>query len=167
MAGQYERAAATDRDDPPVVRVIALDLLRRHDEVRALIGEQLERRLPPVLALFFRAIEHVLADRHDEALAAADRALRQWTVRDPCGTYYLARTLALIGHGEAMATLRRSVERGFHPYTFFARDPWLDRLRAEAGFREILRIAEVGYHDAAAAFAAAGGERILGSVPRD
>ena len=70
-------------------------------------------------------------------------------------------------HPEALAIFRRAVERGFHCATFFWRDPWLDSLRGDANFSAVIRLAEAGYRDAAAAFVAAGGEQMLGPVQQD
>ena len=42
------------------------------------------------------------------------------------------------------------------------REPWLDSLRGSSEFKSIVQVAETGYRDAAAAFAAAGGETLLG-----
>jgi hypothetical protein len=62
---------------------------------------------------------------------------------------------------------RRAIEGGFHCSTFFARDPWVDSLRGNPEFNALIAQAEAGYRDAAAAFLAAGGEQMLGSVEQD
>ena len=97
----------------------------------------------------------------------ADELLRKWRLRDPCGTYYLARILASLEHSGALPMLEHAVDTGFHCYTFFARDPWLDPVRTDSAFRAILQRAEAGYRDARAAFVAAGGEALLGPVQTD
>ena len=60
--------------------------------------------------------------------------------------------------------LRRAIEGGYYMYPFVVRDPCLDPLRGGSEFNEIVRLAESGYRDAAAAFTAAGGEKLLGPV---
>ena len=89
-----------------------------------------------------------------------------WRMRDPCGTYYFARTLALIEHPAAIRLLKQSVEGGFCPYEFMRRDPWLDPLRGSAAFEDIMQFAEARVQEAATAFVAAGGETILGPLKR-
>jgi hypothetical protein len=91
--------------------------------------------------------------------------LKNWHLRDPCATYYLARSLAAVEHPEAIPMFKRAVG-GLHAYHFFARDPWLDPVRSAPGFEAILGFAETRYQDAAAAFVTAGGEQILGPVRR-
>jgi hypothetical protein len=56
------------------------------------------------------------------------------------------------------------VEGGFHSYSFFERDPWLDPVRSDPAFAGIMGFAQTRYLDAGAAFVAAGGERILGPL---
>jgi len=103
-----------------------------------------------------------LAGGGTDARAVADEVLAKWRLRDPCGTFYLARALARIEHPGALTILRRAVEGGYYIYPFITRDPWLDPLRGSSEFNAIVRLAESGYRDAAAAFAAAGGEKLLG-----
>ena len=115
--------------------------------------------------MFQRIIEGTLAlwrgDR-ETARAATDAMIERWPLRDPCSTYYLARTLSATEHPRAMEMLRRSIEGGFHTYSLLQRDPWLDPLRHHPEFHEVVGYAEAQYRDAIEAFRAAGGDRILG-----
>jgi hypothetical protein len=65
-----------------------------------------------------------------------------------------------------MALLERVVRGGFHCHTALSRDPWLDPLRTRPEFVRAVREAETGHERAAAAYLAAGGERILGAGTR-
>ncbi len=108
----------------------------------------------------------MLQENREDAQRAADELLPMWRLRDPCATYYFARTLAAIDHPDAIRMLKQSVEGGFDPYAFLLRDPWLDPLRGSAAFEDVMRFAEARVQEAATAFVAAGGETILGPLER-
>jgi hypothetical protein len=90
--------------------------------------------------------------------------LAVWRVRDPCAAYYLGRALAAIQHPQAMEMMRRVVDGGYHPTALLRSDPWLDPLRSEPAFNEIVKIAEAGRRDAERTFLESGGERVLGPL---
>ena len=167
MTDEYERAIEADQDDPPIVSMLALELMGRRDQAMAHARQQIAGTMPPLLRSFFEVTLALLEGKRSDALAGADETLKIWRLRDPCATYYLARGLSLMQHPSAISMLKRSVEGGFHCYPFFTRDPWLDPLRAEPEFSDILRLAQTGYRAAADAFVAAGGERILGAFQRE
>ena len=161
-AGEYERVIETDLEDPPLVTALAMDILGRREEAIA----HLQRYLVPGLpALFRRIIEGTVALWREDAAtarAAGDAMIERWPLRDPCSTYYLARTLAASEHPRAMEILRRSLEGGFHAHSLLVRDPWLDPVRPDPAFNDLLAFARRQVEEASAAFLAAGGERILG-----
>jgi eukaryotic-like serine/threonine-protein kinase len=167
MTGEYEKAIAFDQDEPSIVTLLALDLMGDRERAIAHTRQQLAPGLPPLFRLFFEATLAVLEERWADAVASADQLLDKWRLRDPCGTYYLARALAAVRHTEALPMLRRAVDGGFHCYPFFSRDPWLDSLRANGEFSAVIRLAEAGYREAVAAFVAAGGEQLLGPVQQN
>ena len=111
------------------------------------------------------------------ALVAAarllDRGARRRGRRHPpyvCGIgprseaeYYAARHLAHIGAPDvALPILQRAVEGGYFCYPAMAGDPWLDSLRGQPLFHDVLARARAGCGAAAAAFVAAGGDAVLG-----
>jgi serine/threonine protein kinase/tetratricopeptide (TPR) repeat protein len=161
-AGEYEKATAHDHEEPPLVSLLALDLMGRRDEAVAHARRQLVPGLPALFRRFFELMIAGLDGDDAEARAASDEILARWRLRDPCGTFYLARALARIEHPSALPMLKRAVAGGYYIYTFITRDPWLDPLRGSSEFNAVVRLAEAGYRDAVAAFAAAGGEKLLG-----
>jgi hypothetical protein len=167
MTGDYEKAVEFDQDEPSLVAILALDLMGDRDRAISHARRQFDPGLPILVRLFFEGTLAVLEERRADVLTAADRLLKVWSLRDPCGTYYFARALATVQHPEALPMFRRAVESGFHCWTFFARDPWLDSLRGIPEFNAVIQIAEAGYRDAADAFVAAGGEQMLGPVSHD
>jgi hypothetical protein len=163
-AGEYEKVIETDLEDPPLVTALAMDILgRRRDAVA-----HLQRYLIPGLpTLFRRIIEGTLALWEGDRAAArraCDAMIERWPLRDPCSTYYLARTLAAAEHPRAMEMIRRSIEGGFHSHSLLVRDPWLDSVRSAAGFEDVMAYAQRQVQEASAAFLAAGGDRILGAI---
>jgi serine/threonine protein kinase/tetratricopeptide (TPR) repeat protein len=167
MIGDYEKAVAFDQDEPSLIAILALDLMGERERAIAHARQQVSAGLPLLVRLFFEGTLAVLEERRDDVRATADRLLKMWSLRDPCGTYYFARALAAVQHPAALAMFRRAVEAGFNCAPFFSRDPWLDSLRGNPDFDALIQIADAGYRDAAAAFVAAGGEQMLGPVQQD
>jgi TolB-like protein/tetratricopeptide (TPR) repeat protein len=164
MTGSYEQAIQTDVDDPPYLTALALDLLGRRGEAIEHVNRHMSGGMPRMFRLFFEATKEVLEGRLEAARRIGDEVLSLWRLRDPCATFYLARTLALGEHPDAIRMFRRAVEGGFHAYSFYLQDPWLDSLRGDPTFDEILRFAQARVQEAGEAFAASGGERILGPL---
>ncbi|HKH71150.1 MAG TPA: protein kinase [Vicinamibacterales bacterium] len=167
MTAEYDKAIAFDQDEPSLIAILALDLMGDRARAIAHARQQLAPGLPLMFRLFLEGILAVLEDRRDVVRTTGDRLLTMWSLRDPCGTYYFARSLAAVEHPEALTMLRRAIDGGFNCATFFARDPWLDSLRGNPEFDALMAQAEEGYQDAAAAFVAAGGEQMLGTVEQE
>jgi serine/threonine protein kinase/tetratricopeptide (TPR) repeat protein len=164
LAGEYELAVAHDRDDPPIVSTLALDLMGQRERAVAHARQQMLSGMPTLVRLFYELTVAHLEDRREDARALAEPMLAKWRLRDPCPTFYLARTLAAIGHPSALSMCRRAVEGGYYCHSFITHDPWLDSLRGSAEFTRIFQRAESAYRDAADAFIAAGGVKLLGTV---
>jgi hypothetical protein len=167
MIGDYEKAVAFDQDEPSLIAILALDLMGERERAIAHARQQLGPGLPLLVRLFFEGTLAVLEERRADVLTITERLLTLWSLRDPCGTYYFARSLAAVQHPEALTMFRRAVEGGFNCSMFFSRDPWLDSLRGTPEFDAVIQVAEAGYRDAAAAFVAAGGEQMLGPVHQE
>ena len=164
MSGAYQRAVETDQEDPPVMTAVALDLLGRRPDAAAHLRSLWHPGLTGLHRLFLDAMLGVLEEDRTAAESAADRLARLWRLRDPCARYYLARTLAAVGHPRALEMFGRAVEGGFCAAGFFRVDPWLDPIRHEPEFAVLLSRAERERSEAARAFEEAGGRRILGGA---
>jgi hypothetical protein len=118
-------------------------------------------RMAPHMRDFVEGYKAGLRGDRAASLAAAKR-IEGTPFRDSEGLYFLARLLAYVGErDEARRWLGRVVDGGFFCYPAFVRDPWLDGLRSDSGFREILRRAEERHRDAEVAFIQAGGDKLL------
>jgi serine/threonine-protein kinase len=165
MSGAYERAIATDVEDPRYVTAIAFALMGQPERGLGLLRRYETPGLPRTSRLIVTSTCALLDGRITESSEATNELLQGLDhLRDPCGRYYIARQLAALRDERALAMLRRAVEGGFFCSPFFTRDPWLDSLRADVEFLAIVEAAEARYRDAVAAFRAADGERILRPV---
>ena len=164
MVGEYEKAAAHDYDDPPLVATLALDLMGQRDKAIAHARQQMGPGMPPLFRLFYELTIACLEDRRADAQPIADQMLAKWRLRDPCATLYFGRTLAAVGHPSGLSMCRRAIEGGYSCHAFLAHDPWLDSLRGDGDFNRVVQMAEAGYRDAAEAFVTSGGDKLLGAV---
>ena len=162
MLGDFTRAIETNVEDPPTLNALALQLAGRQTEAIDFLRRLADASLPLVHRLYIKAVRALLEEDRPAAMEATFLLSARWKPRDPCALFYLARLLAKTGETQrALGTLEGSVEGGYYPFRFLARDPWLDPLRGESKFAEILRRAENRYRDAVAAFVKAGGDRVL------
>ncbi|HVH54855.1 MAG TPA: protein kinase [Vicinamibacterales bacterium] len=146
----------------PLVTAFAFSALGRQPEALAFLVE-VESKIPAMLRRITGAVRAVLEGRRDEAIAAIQDIVSSG-FRDAEGLYYLGRQLAYVGAAdEAVAVLDRAIAAGFFCYPLLASDDWLDPIRRMPNFATVLHRAQQEHELAVAAFAAAGGEQILGT----
>lgn len=129
-------------------------------------AEYHKHNLEPALLAFDRAFEldptllhaavgRALANsiRHEpakglELMRATEDKIQQRGVGDPEALYKLAQAYAVLGDKlSALRVLRHSVEGGFFPYPYLARDPLLEGIRTDPSFTQIIDMARAR-HDA-------------------
>jgi serine/threonine protein kinase/tetratricopeptide (TPR) repeat protein len=163
--GEYEQAIATNVEDQPVLTAYALDALGRTAEAVSLLQEIDKQTLPKLYRLYVRGTLRIFEGIRAEAIQSFQSLLAGTSMRDPCGWYYAARSLAYVGQQDAaLDCLQRSVSGGFFCFPWLTRDPWIDSVRHRPEFRGLLADAEGRHRRAADAFLRAGGDRLLGSV---
>ncbi len=157
--GEYGRLADSEFERTPVLVAMAWLMLNRTPDVIDTLTAL--RKTTGRMSHFFTAVRAAAQGQRDETVAAIDRVAADF--HDPEGLFYLTRLGAHVGDIEgALALFDRVVAGGFYCFPSFARDSWLDGLRAHAAFRQVLNLAETRHREAVAAFRDAGGDRVLG-----
>jgi hypothetical protein len=161
MQGEYERALVDAHLDFGYMDSLVLTMLGREEEALSRL-RRWERDLSDShVRAWMVSIHALLEGRGKDCAQALEQLVASF--RDPEGMFYVARTYARLGETErALAALARAVEGGFHCFPAFMRDPWLDPLRAQPEFQEILLQAEAARRAAVVAFLEDGGDRVLG-----
>jgi tetratricopeptide (TPR) repeat protein len=161
---EYERVLACGDKGAPYLEGMALAELGRTDEGLALL-RSVGQKAPPRMRDFMDAAIATLEGHgrlDPEAVAQIERGFFLF-VTDPEGLYYASRHLARLGEIEiALREFSRAVDGGYFCYPAFQTDPWLEALRGHATFDTAMSRAKQRYAEAATAFRAAGGERIVG-----
>lgn len=161
MLGRFDEALATvDRDRDMGDEAFVLASMGRFDDAVAVYDDRRRRTTGRGdLGPFFDAFSATLQRRRDVAVPLL---LRFSEFPDPEGLYYVARGLSFLGAiDDALSAFDRAERRGFFCYGFFTRDPWLDPLRTNARFMEILRRAEARMREAKRAFEEHPASRVL------
>jgi tetratricopeptide (TPR) repeat protein len=130
----------------------AVEVLRRNEE-----------ELDPTSSLrpYVASLRALLEGDRPVALDALARAGR--LRHDGEAIYYLARSYARLGEaGRSLAELETVVRLGFVCVDLFRRDPWLDSLRDDPRFNDLVARADAAHRRGRDAFFQAGGEALLG-----
>ena len=162
MLGDYERALAASHHDFGYGTALTLAMLDRAPEAVAILRQQEESKPWRLGRLFLTSMRALLEGNREESLQASKELIHA-TFRDPEGAYYQARQLCYLGEDAlALEQLSRAVNSGFFCYPSFARDPWLDRLRAKPAFSAVMQKAAQLQQQALRVFHANGGDALLG-----
>jgi pentatricopeptide repeat protein len=166
MMGDYQRCLDESHwiTDPMIAA--ALVSMGRVEEAKAAIRVEVERYAGNTVERHF--IGHLNAfvgGTREEGVRELD-LLVQSGFPDGEGIYHGVRGYARLGEiDKAIAAFERVIASGFCCYPAFAHDPWLDTLRSNARFVELLRHAEARHREAARLFIEHGGDRLLGVRP--
>jgi TolB-like protein len=166
MLGRYEEAlAAVDPDRDFGDAAFIYESMGRLDDALAVFEDRKRRliaagsRTTSFGFRIFSAFRAAIEKNHDETVAVFS-ALSNFP--DPEGLYYMGRALVRVGEPEmAIGGIAGALDGGFTCYPFFVRDPWLDPLRGDARFLDILRRAETPWREAKRAFDEHPGSRVL------
>ena len=157
--GDDENAIRFDVEHTPYVR--GMVELQRGRTAEALAHIALIPKSTPIHTYFAAAMEAVAQGRYDVAVEKA-RGVYESGFRDPEGLCLGAVVMARAGaHDDALDTLETIIEIGF-TCPQMRRLPWLAPLAGNERFERLMAKAEEGRRHAAAAFASAGGESLLG-----
>jgi len=159
MLRDYEAVLASKVEAPLVVGFAFVALGRENEALEFLASR--EPRLPPKLRQMIGVLRALLEGRSVDAVAAI-QAIASSGFRDPEALFYLARQAARLGAAEdAIALLKSATAAGFCCYPLLVSDEWLAPIRSRPEFADVLAHVKREHELAAAAFAAAGGERTL------
>jgi TolB-like protein/tetratricopeptide (TPR) repeat protein len=162
MLGDYERILRLDEGIDPDSKVMALYRLGRRDEALA-AWQRAPADAPPTYKAWDEMMVACLSDGPG-AREAAENAVGRMSWSDPEGYTSGGIILAKLGSYDlALHALRRAVDGGYTVVDPLLHDPWLDSLRDNPRFTEIVRNAQARRDEALAVFRAEGGERLLGS----
>lgn len=161
--GNYQGAKETAGSDLAYFRALRLAMLGRVEEAIAILKKNEHADSGPV-SVFMVSLCALLEGNPETSLRAIDEQV-SGTFMDPEGRYYVARQLAYLNDiGRATHVLRSVVDGGYFCYPQMASDPWLDPIRGDAGFQQILHRAEALHHEAIEVFRAEGGPSLLGQA---
>jgi len=166
MMGRYEDAlSAVDRDRDFGDEAFILESMGRIDDALATFEERRRRiarsggRPGNKAFSIFNGFEAALRGENDHAIEKFS-SLRDFP--DPEGKYLMARCMAHVGNRDiALDLFEQAVQQGFFCALGFLRDAWLDPLRGEPRFLNAMRSAQEKTNEAARAFAAHPGSRVL------
>ncbi|HYL38780.1 MAG TPA: protein kinase [Bryobacteraceae bacterium] len=159
--GDYQSALDASTSDFGYAIAASLVMLGRSGEAIAVLKEKDQPTSWRLGKLFVESLRSLLEGDRAASVRACDELLSA-TFRDPEGWYHLARQLGYLSEAErALFALSRAVDWGFFCFPAIAADPWLDSLRGQPKFKEILHTAHTRHEEARGVFADSNGAGML------
>jgi serine/threonine protein kinase/Tfp pilus assembly protein PilF len=147
-AGQYDLALESyrafyqaDSTNPLAQFCYVLALVRGDGRARAfsIIDEAAKTTPDNVCTKFSLLLKYGVLKERDNAFREMTSDFQRTCKRDPEWSYYVALALAVLdARKEALDWLENAVNRGFLNYPALAREPFLQNLRGEERFKELL-----------------------------
>jgi non-specific serine/threonine protein kinase len=163
LVGDYERLARDVAADDPELGAMALYRLGRRTEAAA-VWRISASDAPPQMKAWDDLMVACFTDAPN-AREIAERVTEQSSWSDPEGLMFNGAILSHLGSTElALKLLRASVDGGFYVPSALLRDPWLDPVRHDARFGQIVALAQARSREALVVFRGEGGERLLGAI---
>jgi len=161
VMGNYERSFGTYKDDMGYIGALALFSMGRQAEAAALIAEREKWRQSPLGLTYLQGLRALIEGRRDDCVRLADSARLRFHLQGE-ELFYVARHYAWAGDvDKTVQALAHVVDTGYFNYPTLAADPWLDPLRGNREFEEVLQRAATRHQRAEEIFAKAGGPRLL------
>jgi tetratricopeptide (TPR) repeat protein len=147
FAGEYEKAfeaAKNYKESAFILGFVGYSLLQQGNQERAV--EYFERAIdmePDGLpALWVTGIKAFVEGNRDEGLDAGHK-FEQFNIADAEAWYHFAENYGMLGDKDGCArALKRAVDGGFFNYPFMLTDSFLDSVRDNPEFQNILKIAK-------------------------
>jgi hypothetical protein len=162
MSGDYQRTLDTSAGDFGYIEALALAAIGREEQALDLLRKRERGPAQPLSRLFLSSLRALLEGNRDESLSITEQgiaAIRKGGEE----LFYYVRQLSYLGAADrAISELQRAVDQGFFCYAVLLRDPWLDALRSDIRFSQILSTAKLRHENARKLFSEAGGPQILG-----
>jgi TolB-like protein len=165
--GDYQASLEAGRQDFGYFTPLRLAMLGRVEEAISMLKEK-ELAMHELVVherlgrIFMTSLRMLLEGNREASLKACEERVIEG-FQDPEGRYYLVRQLSYLGEtAGAITQLKTTIDSGYLCYPQLASDPWLDPIRGDAEFKQILHRAEALHHDAIEVFRAEGGPALLG-----